>query len=30
VLNPNLTKGPWTKEEDEIVKKMVSKNGPRK
>lgn len=30
MLNPNLTKGPWTKEEDEIVKKMVAKNGPRK
>ncbi len=30
VLNPNLTKGPWTKEEDEIVKNMVSTNGPRK
>lgn len=30
VLNPNLTKGPWTKEEDEIVKRMVAQNGPRK
>jgi len=29
VLNPNLVKGPWTKEEDEIVIKLVDKNGPR-
>lgn len=29
VLNPNLIKGPWTKEEDEIVIKMVKKYGPR-
>ena len=29
VLNPNLVKGPWTKEEDEIVLKLVEKNGPK-
>ena len=29
VLNPNLIKGPWTKEEDEIVVIMVKKYGPR-
>lgn len=29
VLNPNLIKGPWTKEEDEIVTKMVYKYGPK-
>ena len=29
VLNPDLTKGPWTKEEDEIVTKLVKKYGPR-
>jgi Myb superfamily proteins, including transcription factors and mRNA splicing factors len=28
-LNPNLVKGPWTKEEDEIVIEMVKKYGPR-
>ncbi|EGR27325.1 myb-like DNA-binding domain protein [Ichthyophthirius multifiliis] len=30
VLNPNLVKGPWTKEEDEIVTQLVIKQGPRK
>jgi hypothetical protein len=29
VLNPELIKGPWTKEEDEIVMKLVKKYGPR-
>eukprot|EP01017_Pseudomicrothorax_dubius_P046146 TRINITY_DN8091_c0_g2_i3.p1 TRINITY_DN8091_c0_g2~~TRINITY_DN8091_c0_g2_i3.p1 ORF type:complete len:428 (+),score=69.05 TRINITY_DN8091_c0_g2_i3:48-1331(+) len=29
VLNPNLIKGPWTKDEDEMVVKMVMKYGPR-
>lgn len=29
VLNPNLVKGPWTKEEDEIVMKMVAKYGAK-
>ena len=29
VLNPSLVKGPWTKEEDEIVMRMVEKCGPR-
>jgi myb proto-oncogene protein len=29
VLNPNLVKGPWTKEEDEIVIEMVKRYGPR-
>lgn len=29
VLNPDLVKGPWTKEEDEIVIKLVDKNGAR-
>jgi len=27
-LNPKLVKGPWTKEEDEILFKLVSQNGP--
>ena len=34
VLNPNATKPkkrrPWTKEEDELVKKLVDKHGPSK
>lgn len=29
MLNPNLVKGPWTKEEDEIVTKLVLKYGPK-
>ena len=29
VLNPNLIKGPWTKEEDQIVINLVKKYGPR-
>eukprot|EP01016_Furgasonia_blochmanni_P055154 TRINITY_DN9180_c0_g1_i4.p1 TRINITY_DN9180_c0_g1~~TRINITY_DN9180_c0_g1_i4.p1 ORF type:complete len:403 (+),score=104.65 TRINITY_DN9180_c0_g1_i4:73-1281(+) len=29
VLNPNLLKGPWTREEDDMLMKMVSKYGPR-
>lgn len=28
VLNPNLVKGPWTKEEDEMVIKLVKMYGP--
>ncbi|KAI5057116.1 hypothetical protein GOP47_0027131 [Adiantum capillus-veneris] len=30
VLNPNLVKGPWTKEEDEKITELVNKNGPKK
>lgn len=30
VLNPNLIKGPWTPEEDELVLLLVEKNGPQK
>eukprot|EP00013_Stygamoeba_regulata_P003073 CAMPEP_0177635940 /NCGR_PEP_ID=MMETSP0447-20121125/4171_1 /TAXON_ID=0 /ORGANISM="Stygamoeba regulata, Strain BSH-02190019" /LENGTH=664 /DNA_ID=CAMNT_0019137765 /DNA_START=12 /DNA_END=2006 /DNA_ORIENTATION=+ len=30
VLNPDLVKGPWTKEEDELVLKLVAKYGPRR
>ncbi|CAN6472184.1 unnamed protein product [Victoria cruziana] len=30
VLNPELVKGPWTKEEDDIIIKMVEKHGPAK
>jgi myb proto-oncogene protein len=30
VLNPELVKGPWTKEEDELVMKLVSEHGPKK
>jgi hypothetical protein len=30
VLNPELVKGPWTKEEDEMVIKLVQKYGPKK
>jgi myb-related protein len=29
VLNPNLVKGPWTKEEDETVMRLVLKYGPK-
>jgi len=29
VLNPKLIKGPWTAEEDKIVKEMVEKYGPK-
>ncbi|XP_065025697.1 transcription factor MYB3R-1 isoform X2 [Musa acuminata AAA Group] len=30
VLNPELVKGPWSKEEDEIIIDMVKKFGPKK
>ncbi|XP_031488374.1 uncharacterized protein LOC116256221 [Nymphaea colorata] len=30
VLNPELVKGPWTKEEDDIIVKLVAKFGPAK
>eukprot|EP00826_Nyctotherus_ovalis_P065283 TRINITY_DN9592_c0_g1_i1.p1 TRINITY_DN9592_c0_g1~~TRINITY_DN9592_c0_g1_i1.p1 ORF type:complete len:392 (-),score=131.54 TRINITY_DN9592_c0_g1_i1:382-1557(-) len=30
VLNPELVKGPWTEEEDNIVIKLVAENGPQK
>ncbi|KAL9227299.1 hypothetical protein vseg_003004 [Gypsophila vaccaria] len=30
VLNPDLIKGPWSKEEDEIIVEMVKKYGPKK
>ncbi|CAN1785181.1 Transcription factor MYB3R-1, partial [Linum perenne] len=30
VLNPELVKGPWSKEEDEIIVEMVHKYGPKK
>ncbi|CAN6442633.1 unnamed protein product [Victoria cruziana] len=30
VLNPELVKGPWTKEEDDIIIKLVAKFGPAK
>ncbi|AQK84933.1 transcription factor MYB3R-4 isoform X1 [Zea mays] len=30
VLNPELVKGPWSKEEDEIITQMVNKLGPKK
>ena len=29
-LQPDLVKGPWTKEEDEKVLSLVSQHGPRK
>ncbi|THF98981.1 hypothetical protein TEA_022303 [Camellia sinensis var. sinensis] len=30
VLNPELVKGPWSKEEDEIIVELVDKYGPKK
>jgi len=30
VLNPELVKGPWTKEEDDLVIKLVVQYGPKK
>lgn len=30
VLNPDLVKGPWTKEEDDLVLQLVKKHGPKK
>lgn len=30
VLNPELVKGPWSKEEDEVIIQMVNKHGPKK
>lgn len=30
VLDPNLKKGPWSKEEDEKVIELVNKHGPQK
>ncbi|KAK8914341.1 Myb-related protein 3R-1 [Platanthera zijinensis] len=30
VLNPALVKGPWSKEEDELIIEMVQKHGPKK
>ncbi|KAG4963152.1 hypothetical protein JHK82_039823 [Glycine max] len=30
VLNPELVKGPWSKEEDEIIIELVKKHGPKK
>ena len=30
VLNPELVKGPWTKEEDELVVKLVHQYGPKR
>ncbi|XP_041019338.1 transcription factor MYB3R-1 isoform X4 [Juglans microcarpa x Juglans regia] len=30
VLNPELVKGPWSKEEDEVIIKLVNKHGPKK
>lgn len=30
MLNPDLIRGPWTKEEDDIVIKLVAENGPQK
>ncbi|KAM1312992.1 hypothetical protein ACFX2F_017075 [Malus domestica] len=30
VLNPELVKGPWSKEEDEVIIELVKKYGPKK
>lgn len=30
VVNPSLVKGPWTKEEDELVVKLVKEHGPKR
>ncbi|OVA14115.1 SANT/Myb domain [Macleaya cordata] len=30
VLNPELVKGPWTKEEDDLIIELVEKNGSKK
>ncbi|XP_019083774.1 PREDICTED: myb-related protein 3R-1-like [Camelina sativa] len=30
VLNPELVKGPWTKEEDEMIVQLIEKYGPKK
>jgi len=30
VLNPEVVKGPWTKEEDELITKLVEKFGPKR
>ncbi|KFK25413.1 myb-related protein 3r-1-like [Arabis alpina] len=30
VLNPELVKGPWTKEEDEMIIQLIEKYGPKK
>ncbi|KAL6985406.1 hypothetical protein U1Q18_018781, partial [Sarracenia purpurea var. burkii] len=30
VLNPELVKGPWSKEEDEVIVELVDKYGPKK
>uniref|UniRef100_A0A0D9WHB0 Uncharacterized protein n=1 Tax=Leersia perrieri TaxID=77586 RepID=A0A0D9WHB0_9ORYZ len=30
VLNPELIKGPWTQEEDDVIINMVKKHGPKK
>ncbi|GAU21201.1 hypothetical protein TSUD_11180, partial [Trifolium subterraneum] len=30
VLNPELVKGPWSKEEDEVMIELVNKYGPKK
>lgn len=30
VLNPDLTKGPWTEDEDKLVLSLVTKHGARK
>mmetsp|Transcript_11445 Transcript_11445/g.41879 ORF Transcript_11445/g.41879 Transcript_11445/m.41879 type:complete len:627 (-) Transcript_11445:2397-4277(-) len=30
VLNPNLVKGPWTKEEDDKIVSLVKQHGPKK
>lgn len=30
VLSPELVKGPWSKEEDEIIIELVNKYGPKK